>query len=90
MIPIQDLLHRIEWDPEFGQGEFVVGYYDRVADSIVRVPFRRVRFERGEHFAFEAVEDDGSVHCVPLHRVREVWRNGELIWQRMGAEPRGH
>jgi uncharacterized protein (UPF0248 family) len=49
---------------------------------VVRVPFRRVRLERGERFAFEAVEDDGSTHRVPFHRVREVWRDGESIWRR--------
>ena len=54
MIPIQDLLHRIRWDSEFAKGEFVLGYYDRVGDRIVRVPFRRVYFEKGEHFMFEA------------------------------------
>jgi uncharacterized protein (UPF0248 family) len=82
MIPIQDLLHRIQWDPEFGKADFEIGYFDRVTRGIVRVPFRHVRFEKGEHFAFEAIEADGSVHAVPLHRVRKVWRNGELIWQR--------
>lgn len=82
MIPIQDLLHRMQWDPEFGKADFEIGYFDRVTGKIVRVPFRHVRFEKGEHFAFEAVEADGSVHTVPLHRVREVWRNGGLIWQR--------
>lgn len=82
MIPIHDLLHRILWDPEFGRGEFEIGYEDHVAGRVVRVPFRRVRLERGERFAFEAVEDDGSMHRVPFHRVREVWRNGESIWHR--------
>jgi len=82
VIPIQDLLHRIRWDPEFGKGEFEIGYDDHVTARIVRVPFRRVRLERGERFAFDAVEDDGSTHMVPFHRVRAVWRDGELIWQR--------
>jgi uncharacterized protein (UPF0248 family) len=82
VIPIQDLLHRILWDPEFGRGEFEIGYEDRLAGRVVRVPFRRVRLERGERFAFEAVEDDGSTHRVPFHRVREVWRDGESIWRR--------
>ena len=82
MIPIQDLLHRIRWDPDFGKAEFVVGYFDRLSGALVRVPMRRIRFPTGEHFAFEAVEDDGAVHNVPLHRVREVWRDGELIWHR--------
>ena len=90
MIPIQDLLHRIQWDPQFGAGDFVIGYYDRIANSIVRVPFRRLYLEQGEHFSFEAVEHDGTVPTVPFHRVREVWRSGELIWRRMRAgEPAG-
>lgn len=82
MMPIQDLLHRIQWDPVFGQGRFEIGYYDRITRSIVRVPLRDIDFPPGEHFAFEATEEDGSVHRVPLHRVRAVWRDGELIWAR--------
>jgi uncharacterized protein (UPF0248 family) len=82
MLPIQDLLNRVRWDPEFGKAEFVVGYYDRVEGRIVRIPLRRIRFDTRDHFSFEAIEDDGSIHAVPLHRVREVWRDGELIWQR--------
>ncbi len=82
MIPIQDLLHRIRWDPAFGAAEFTLGYLDRVAGGVVRVPLRRVSFERGEHFALEIVDDEGEAHSVPLHRVREVWRNGERIWHR--------
>jgi uncharacterized protein (UPF0248 family) len=82
VIPIHELLHRILWDPEFGKGEFEIGYENHVAGRVVRVPFRRVHLERGERFAFEAVEDDGSTHRVPFHRVREVWRDGESIWRR--------
>ena len=85
MTPIHELLHRIRWDPEFGQAEFEIGYWDRMARRIVRVPFARVRFEKTSPSTFEATEDDGSVHTVPLHRVRAVWRNGALIWQR--AQP---
>jgi uncharacterized protein (UPF0248 family) len=82
MIPIQDLLHRIQWDPEFGKSEFVVGYLDKVAGRVVRVPFVRLSLTRGERFTFDAVESDGSVHMVPFHRVREIWRDGMLIWAR--------
>lgn len=82
MMPIWDLLSRIRWDAEFGNAEFEIGYWDRVGRRLVRVPFRRLRFDERAHFVFEATEDDGSVHTVPMHRVRAVWRNGELIWQR--------
>jgi uncharacterized protein (UPF0248 family) len=87
MIPIQDLIHRIQWDPAFGGGMFMIGYYDRIDAQIIRVPFRRVHLARGEHFSFDVEKEDGATHMVPFHRVREVWRNGALIWERT---VRGH
>jgi len=82
MIPIQDLLNRIRWDPEFGRGRFELSYYDRVEKALVRVPFERLTFPPGDHFFLEAVDADGEVHTVPLHRVREVSRDGVVIWRR--------
>ncbi len=82
MQPIQALLHRIEWDPEFGFAKFVVGYYDRVAKAVVKVPFEHMKFEPRDPFCFEVVDEEGVAHTIPLHRVREVYRNGELIWHR--------
>jgi uncharacterized protein (UPF0248 family) len=82
MMPIQDLLHRIQWDPTFGNGRFVIGYYDRVIHRILRVPLRQVQLARGAHFSFTLMQDDGYGRMVPFHRVREVWRDGKLIWQR--------
>ena len=58
MIPIQDVLHRIQWDQEFGNAGGTIGYYDRVDDDIIRVPFQRVHYAPGEHFSFDAVDED--------------------------------
>jgi uncharacterized protein (UPF0248 family) len=82
VIPVHELLARIRWDPEFGAARFVIGYYDRVISAEVRVPFERVWFEPGEGSLFEVAGEDGAVHSIPYHRVRDVWRNGELIWHR--------
>jgi len=82
MTPIHDVIARIRWDREFGAARFVIGYHDRVAGREVRVALDRIHFVPGERFAFEAVEPDGMVHQVPFHRVRDVWRNDELIWHR--------
>lgn len=82
MTPIQDILHRILWDAEFGNAHFTIGYADRVLGRIVHISFERVRLERGQHFAFEVVGRDEVARMVPFHRVREVLRNGELVWQR--------
>jgi len=80
MIPIHELLARIRWDPEFGRGRFEIAYFDREKKRLVRLPLERVRMS--DHFGFEALEADGSLHNVPYHRVREVWHDGQLIWSR--------
>jgi uncharacterized protein (UPF0248 family) len=82
VIPIQDLLHRIQWDGEFGRAAFEIGYVDRVAGGTVRVLFRDVRVEHGQLVVQNAFDEDGSPATIPLHRVRQVWRDGRLIWQR--------
>jgi len=82
MTPIHELLARVRWDPEFGAAQFVIGYYDRVTRAQVKVPLERIWFEPGAGFSFETAAEDGTRHTVPYHRVRNVWRNGELIWHR--------
>ena len=85
MIPIHELLARIRWDAEFGRGRFEIAYFDREKKRLVRLPLERVRMSAQDRFGFEALEADGSVHSVPYHRVREVWREGKLIWSRAKA-----
>lgn len=82
MIPIQDLLNRIRWDPEFGKAEFVIGYYDRVEDTIIYVPLRALHFSQGSRHAFELTDTEGGVHTIPLHRIKAVYRDGRRIWHR--------
>lgn len=81
-MPIRQLLNRIRWDAEFGRSDFRIGYYDRMEDKIVVVPTRQVRFCPGDHFSIEVLDGDGEPRMVPLHRIREVYRNGVLVWAR--------
>jgi uncharacterized protein (UPF0248 family) len=82
MITIRELLNRIRWDREYGRGEFTVGYYDRVEGRIILVPLVQVRFDTDDHFSFKLTDAAGEPLSIPLHRVCEVYRNGELIWHR--------
>ena len=82
MQPIQQLLNRLRWDPRYRAGRFDIGYFDRHARQIIVVPFAALEFPAGERFAFEVMDTDGHVHHIPFHRVRRVWRNGQLLWQR--------
>jgi uncharacterized protein (UPF0248 family) len=82
MLPIRDLLNRIRWDKEFGTGCFEIGYLDHVEKRIVRVSLTRIRLETGARFFFEFEDVEGAVLSIPFHRIREVYREGTLIWRR--------
>lgn len=82
MIPIHELLNRIRWDEEYSRASFVIGYYDRVVDEIIRIPFKELYFDPEDHFDFSVLDDEGVTHTIPLHRIREVFRNDELVWER--------
>lgn len=79
---VRDLLNRIRWDREFGAGRFELGVYDRIRDAVDRVPFAAVHFEEGNAFAFSLRDAEGELRTIPLHRVREVYKDGRLIWKR--------
>ena len=81
MDTIQQLLNRIRWDSEFGQGDFKVGIYDRVTDAVNFQPLQNLQIEKGNHFSF-TVCIEGEFVTIPFHRIREVRKNGECIWSR--------
>jgi uncharacterized protein (UPF0248 family) len=85
MQPIDKLLARIRWDKEFGDAAFGIGYYDRLAAAIIRRQLADLLFEPGNKESFLLMDEEGVYQRIPLHRVREVYRNGALIWQRPGS-----
>lgn len=81
MTTIRELLNRIRWDQDYGRGEFAVGYLDRYEQRIVVVPLGEVRFQPDDH-SLVLYDAAGEPMAIPLHRIYEVYRNGELIWHR--------
>lgn len=82
MIPIHEIISKIRWDKEFGKGDFAIGYYDRMLNKILIVPFIEINFDPADHFSFRFISEEGETHRVPLHRVKEVYKDGALIWHR--------
>ena len=82
MIPIHKLLNRIRWDPEFAQGDFQLGYYDRAEDRIILVPLKEVRSPAESPQSFWLIDAEGQSHRIPFHRVREVYKASQRIWRR--------
>lgn len=82
MQPIHELLSRIRWDPEFGKGDFEIGFLDKVDSKIIRLPLHEIAFTSSDHYFFYYMDETGREHSVPFHRIKAVYRNGELIWHR--------
>jgi uncharacterized protein (UPF0248 family) len=82
MQTIQELLSRIRWDEQLASDNFEIGYFDRVEHRIIRVSFKELRFSENDHYSFEIIDEDEELHSIPYHRVREIYQNGILIWQR--------
>jgi uncharacterized protein (UPF0248 family) len=83
LIYIKKLLDRIRWDFSFSQAYFELEYEDRVS-GLVRIALDRIVSVDSQYFT---VEDQyfGKI-TIPLHRIRKVYRNGELIWRRKPKE----
>ncbi len=82
MIPIHELLSRIRWDPEFGRGQWEIAYVDHAHPGLVRVPLTSIATQAGDHFMFQALDAEGLLQDIPYHRIREVRRDGTLVWSR--------
>ena len=93
MTPIHELLARIRWDDDFAKSRFVIGYWDRVAGKVLHADLREIVWDADNPSFFDLVANGSGVgHSIPFHRIREVWRDGALIWQRLPADivPKKH
>jgi uncharacterized protein (UPF0248 family) len=80
MQSIRDLLNQIRWDRNF-TGDFEIAFLDRTKPELERLAVRDMR-ETDSPFTFGFVNDAGGLVAIPLHRIRQVYRNGTLIWSR--------
>ena len=49
MQPIHELLNRIQWDKNFAQANFMIGFYDRDEEHIIRKSLKEVYFDKDDH-----------------------------------------
>ncbi|MCK4950666.1 MAG: DUF504 domain-containing protein [Gammaproteobacteria bacterium] len=82
MQTIRELLDRIHWDQEFGKGEFELGFFDRIEQKIIRLPLKKIQLIPKDHYFFHYIDDEGTEHSVPFHRIKSVYKDGERIWHR--------
>jgi len=82
MKPIQEILSRIRWDEKLSHEKFKIAYYDRFEKDLIVVALDELRFSPDDHFGFYVVDETGETHSIPYHRVKALYQNDKLIWQR--------
>ena len=70
----------IPCDKKFGRGKFEIGYYDRLLEKIVRVPFAKIICPDSSRKTIQIMNSEGEIYYVPLHRIQAVYKDGRLIW----------
>jgi uncharacterized protein (UPF0248 family) len=81
-LPVQDVLHRIRWDPSLSHSEFRIGYYDRLIKDLVEVSLGTLHFRRDDHFGCDLTDDSGETRYLPFHRIKRIYQDGRCIWSR--------
>ena len=82
MLPIHKVLARIRWDEDFGYGDFVIGYEDRFTPQVIYVQLDKTELRDDRDTSVRIINGEGERVSIPLHRIKEVRRNGETIWRR--------
>ena len=82
MKPIQEILSRIRWDESLSGNIFKIAYFDRLEQDLIIVAFEEVQFSPDDHFCFYVMDEEGETHSIPYHRVKALYQNDKLIWQR--------
>jgi uncharacterized protein (UPF0248 family) len=81
--PIHEVLNRIRWDPSYDGGRrFALTYVDHAKAMPVIVPFSSVTFDAGSSRMIGVADEEDEVRKIPLHRIRQVLRDGVVIWER--------
>jgi uncharacterized protein (UPF0248 family) len=75
----KDVLNRITWDDSLKKDSFTVVHLDRVENKLLEIPFSDIAVD-GDFFRHE-----GSL--IPMHRIRAVKYNGEIVWARRRNQP---
>ena len=75
MQTIKDLLNKIKWDKKENPEDYSIYYLDRITQKLKKLAFADINDIEG---SFMIVGESN----IPLHRVKQVRKKGEVIWQR--------
>lgn len=79
MQTLKELISKIKFDKRENPADYDFFYLDRINHKKVKINFKDILRVEGEMFV---IEKNNFETEIPLHRIRQVTKNGEIIWQR--------
>jgi len=79
MITIDELVNKIKWDKRENPPDYSLFYIDRITKRLVEIKYEDIkRIDEG----VLVLDRNGEETEIPLHRIREVRKKGEVVWKR--------
>ena len=80
MVTAKELLSRIKWDKNLKPEEYFIFYIDRVANKLAVIKYSDILKIDGSFMVLDKYPEEVY---IPLHRIREIRRDGKLVWRRI-------
>ena len=78
MIPIQDLINKIKWDKRENPKDYSLIFIDLNKEK--EIPYTDILRLEGNFMII--LNNKAEEVDIPLHRIRKVKKNKEIIWER--------
>jgi len=75
MLPIKQFLNKIQFSGKFNKNTITLSYYDRIQKKLIPLEYRKIKVEGN----FLILDE----RHIPLHRIKEIRKNGVIIWKRL-------
>ncbi|MBI4146389.1 DUF504 domain-containing protein [Candidatus Woesearchaeota archaeon] len=77
MITANEYLNKIKWDKREKPDEYALEYLD--FGRLVPIKYTDIkRIDEG----FMAIDKNGKETMIPLHRIKIIKKQGDIVWQR--------
>ena len=77
-LPIKDFLNKIRWSKEENPSDYLIGYWDNIDKKVIFIRFNKIKKAEGNFLLLDREEET----YIPMHRIREVRKKGNLVWKR--------
>lgn len=77
MLPIHQLLNKIKWDKGENPKDYSIFYCDRIENDLIKIPYTKIKRLEDSFMILNNIDDSN----IPLHRIKKVTKNNEIVWE---------